>query len=271
MREIYLIPSYRCNLHCPHCTIHKRISDEISMENYVKVLDSLDTNPQTQYIIFGGEPLINPNIDILIKHLANKNAGCTSNLVHYDERIIDLLFDSGIGISTSWNPHRFTTQQYEAWLKNCDKVKRKFNYDLFILITLTEDLISWDIQEFIEFIKNWGSNIILKFEYLVDPTKEQPFYDECNRWLCSLYYTELRDKIDNFKKTTRFFPQDRCRGVYTLPPNGVLKEGCPNYIKRYDKVQCLTCPLIDFCTGGCATQKCCILSKELYELINKGN
>lgn len=52
-----------CNLNCKHCyqNAHKRLPDELSLEERLKVVDELDRNDVTALAFSGGEPLSNPD------------------------------------------------------------------------------------------------------------------------------------------------------------------------------------------------------------------
>jgi len=71
MRIVRIEPSYACNFHCRHCSIRelqkKRIGRTITIEDIKHIADQADELGFAQFVISGGEPLIYPNFDEIVK------------------------------------------------------------------------------------------------------------------------------------------------------------------------------------------------------------
>lgn len=123
--EVYLIPTYKCNLNCPHCQITNNSADNFDnfLNTYKNIFSDVKDQKNISYVLFGGEPLLN-GYDKLYKLIEfgksiNKPiCTTTSNLLLLDDKLLDLLLLNNIIIGTSWNPHRFTKEQEELWFKN---------------------------------------------------------------------------------------------------------------------------------------------------------
>lgn len=54
IKELYIIPTYSCNLDCPHCELHKKVE----RYNESVFISQLKTLFFDRGILFGGEPLL---------------------------------------------------------------------------------------------------------------------------------------------------------------------------------------------------------------------
>ena len=85
MKKLYVIPTYHCNLKCPHCELHLR--DDNFNESFYDVLSN---NNIDLGVLFGGEPTLYR--DRLIKCLkTNKIHSISTNLIKLDNELISLL------------------------------------------------------------------------------------------------------------------------------------------------------------------------------------
>ena len=66
-------------------------------------------------------------------------------------------------VNTSWNPKRFTSEQYQYWLKQL-KILNDNNISYSVMITLTKDLIQMNPLDFYNLVCSWEKcrNIDLK-------------------------------------------------------------------------------------------------------------
>lgn len=71
MRIVRIEPSYACNFHCQHCSIrelqNKHIGRTITIEDIKHIANQADELGFAQFVISGGEPLIYPNFDEIVK------------------------------------------------------------------------------------------------------------------------------------------------------------------------------------------------------------
>lgn len=279
---VYVIPSYNCNLHCPHCTIWKRKQEY----NPSKIYECIKDLHNTEVCLFGGEILLN-DLDFLNKItnrlIDNKcNVIISSNLVTVREeenKIIenDLPYDflKKVGVGTSYNPGRFNTLQFNNWISNLKKLRdKKIRYT--IMVTLTSSLSKIDVKVFDE-LMNLNSYIddpFVKFDNFIGPLTDKDVEDIDN-WLVNLYDScKNKDLYSTFVEMKATIMGNNkwgytCNNVYTILPSGNLKAGCPYYEKYQLKDKCMECKYLEFCVGGCCIQPTCTFPKKLFKKIKE--
>lgn len=252
MSYLYAMLTRHCNLSCPHCDVKNDSDDGWNKEAFLSELNSFDG-----YVnIFGGEPSL--YVDRL-KAAAPYARGVSTNLLNLTKdvkQIYDLL-----DIATSWNVQRFTDEQYHQWIRNVESLNRK----PALLITLTPDLTA-DTSYF-DFFKAEldGRFSDIRFEQLLDPSKNERYYEHVDDWLCKLYKFWQK----NMKTPCPTFESDwyfNCDGTYTLYPDGHMKYGCPEAVKVYVPEKCYSCHLAAHCRP-CPLQRHCTRPKRLMELV----
>lgn len=271
INEVYICFDFSCNLCCPHCTLHK-IKQE---HHFDKILDTLnylhDKNKKFTINFFGGEPtLLKDDVWKLYEDVVKVHPLIIStNLLKLSPYKIQYMKYSE-DINTSWNPKRFTNDQYKLWLNNIEILKQN-NIPYSVMVTLTDDLIDMDQKEFIELVKLWSPrNIDLKMmigDYNMD-------FSKVDEWLCKLYDIWNIDKTKNllFNEIKQICEGKRiwknyCKTYFTIMPNGYLKDGCPYFEYETDKTNCLMCEYYSICQGGCNIQEKCTFPKKLYQRI----
>ena len=258
INDLYIIPNYECNLNCPHCDVHNKKVDY----DEEKILNQISTLSFKNGIVFGGEPLLYK--DRLKKIIqTNKITSVSTNLLLLDKEIVDLLKEYNVSIATSWNPLRFNNTQEEKWFKKLSLLD-----DCTVLITLTEDLITMDMEYFKNILKKMDETNAIEgilFEQLLSDDATEEFYNKVDEWLVKIHNiwnfkmkNFITDKVLNWKCD--------CSKTYTLEPNGILKKGCPQNNGIIIQQQCLVCPLSNICQP-CVLQKKCTFPKKLYNLI----
>lgn len=261
MNTVYAIPSFSCNLSCSHCNLR---TVEIPLtDGFFAELESIkDSN----IIYFGGEPLLNKELFVKCIGL-NDISSVSTNLLLLDDEYSEIIKGHDIGVSTSWNPSRFTDGQYSKWVANL-KMLERHGISCCILITLTEDLISGDLNSLLERIGEWdriGCVESILFEHLVDYDMSKTLHQRCDDWLCRVH--------DNWRFNARNAIEDKvgnwncdCTKTFTLLPNGVMRQGCPQYTKTHVLDECLTCKYSDKCKP-CVLQHICSFPKKLHERV----
>lgn len=264
MKILYAKLTNDCNLSCPHCNI---CNDTDWNES---VFFAQIRNFDGQIIAFGGEPTLYR--DRFFKLLKQHNVTSVStNLMELDDDLIRAY--KKIYVSTSWNVKRFDLKQYDRWLKN---IKRLGDNDIpcTVLITLTPDLISMNQHKFMDIIKAWNSeycaiNTVL-FEHLVDDTTTQEFFDQCDDWLCAINTRWNADdiRIKNQIVEDVLHWEKKCSTIYTLEPNGNMRNHCPHPTKKRIREECLACEYANICQP-CILQQHCSFPKKLYNIVKK--
>lgn len=264
LKPIYIVPSWHCNLCCPHCFVSKQ-TEEYNSNKFLDALRSLkEKYPDAHFVLHGGEPTLYQDRYYSIMNTGIINSICT-NLIIKDEILTDINARDII-IATSWNPNRFTKSLETMWLDNISKLKNK----PLILITLDQDLLKYDISKFIKLLKIWenlGIREIL-FEPLVNNDLDDTFQNEADEWLCSMHHIwkENGIKMNNLIEEQILDWNFRCNAL-TLYPNGEVKRGCilgTECNKILDK--CLNCKFASVCQP-CVLHSRCSFYPKFYELI----
>lgn len=263
MKTLYVIPSFKCNLNCPHCEIHKK-QDDFNEELFFNKLEQTDCE---QVILFGGEPLFNKNR--FKKCLeTNKFTSISSNLLLMNDENLNLIKKYNLSIATSWNPQRFNDLEFSIWQGQL-KALAKNDMHCIILITLTEDLLSYDMDKLLQMFEYWD-NIKsvdgILFEHLVDYNMKKDLHQRADEWLCKLY-DKWTFKFENIIVNRLNNWNCDCHNVYTLFPNGKLLNICPQYEMTHIVNDCYTCSLVNKCRP-CKLQHLCSFPKQLYKKVN---
>jgi MoaA/NifB/PqqE/SkfB family radical SAM enzyme len=69
----HIIPMRRCNLSCTYCNEYDEVSKPVPIETMKARIDDLARLGTTIVTISGGEPLLHPELDDLIRHMRNRN------------------------------------------------------------------------------------------------------------------------------------------------------------------------------------------------------
>lgn len=262
MKTCYIIPTYHCNLKCPHCDLHLK-NDEFNDDFYTQLKNIIADN----IILFGGEPTLYR--DRLTKCLKlNKITSISTNLLQLDDELISLYKEYNLSIATSWNPKRFIEEQYELWLNHLQLLTEN-GLSCIILITLTDDLLNYDL--FYNHLKQWDTIKSVEgilFEPLLDYNMKNDLHQRADEWLCKLYDNwnySFENMIINRVKNWNC----DCRDTWTLQPNGKLVQGCPQNEQEYVLNDCLNCKLANICKP-CNLQHICSFPKQLYERVIHG-
>lgn len=266
-KVLYAIPTMRCNLKCDHCFI----ANAPETFNRDKFLDEIN-NFEGTILLFGGEVTFNKSRMFDIINDNKKNGKCkishlSTNLLILDTEILDF-YESLGSISTSWNPHRFSIDQYEIWKNNCKLLSNRGIY-YRVMITLTEDLFEMSAKEFLKMADTWITKelVELKFEHYVgDVTKD--YFDRADNWLCELYKEWNIDTDFEILTRTQCWHHN-CNEIYTLYPDGRLTNRCPHDQCSLMPSECFTCELADTCQP-CRLQPYCSYPKKLAKLIKDG-
>lgn len=263
-KTIYVVPSWHCNLHCPHCFVHLQ-EDLYDKEIFLSTLKKLKIQyPNASFILHGGEPTLHKDryYDIISTGIINS---ICSNLIIDREILIDIN-NRDISIATSWNPYRFNSEKYQEWINNIKLLNNK----PLILITLDQDLINYDINNFINFLQDMiyiGIQDIL-FEPLVDNTLDDIFQQKVDEWLCDLHviWKNNNIKLNNLIEYQILNWNFRCDSL-TLHPDGSIKKGCILGSECYKLLnKCLKCEFSGVCLP-CVLHSRCSFYPKFYNLI----
>jgi MoaA/NifB/PqqE/SkfB family radical SAM enzyme len=276
--SLYLIPSYKCNLHCVHCNIR----DIVSVENHEAFISSvgLHAGGCDNVILFGGEPLLlgKERIEEIFKAAGAKpnSFSISTNLLGYEKSGIGgFVASNKIRIGTSWNPTRFDTFEFETWFETIRKVTMQ-GVSVTILITLTDDLFSSNVSRLLDMCDELDPSVFrgVKFEPYVPSAESEKVshmrIQNADKWLVDITshwkYKFSNIIADEYRSSGNF---QFCSSVHTILPDGSVIQDCPmHYVKdsmlSCDK--CIKCKYRDVCRP-CRKQPCCSFFSGLYEYL----
>ncbi|MGA9995437.1 MAG: radical SAM protein [Pyrinomonadaceae bacterium] len=94
----HIIPMRRCNLACGYCNEYDKVSNPVPLEVMKRRLDKLAALGTAIVTISGGEPLMHPELDEIIRHIRSRGmiAGLISNGYYFTPERIERLNDAGL-------------------------------------------------------------------------------------------------------------------------------------------------------------------------------
>ncbi|MGH9901439.1 MAG: radical SAM protein, partial [Pyrinomonadaceae bacterium] len=94
----HVIPMRRCNLACGYCNEYDRTSDPVPLEEMTRRLDKLADLGTSIVTISGGEPMMHPQLDDIIRHIRRRGmiAGLISNGYYMTPQRIKRLNEAGL-------------------------------------------------------------------------------------------------------------------------------------------------------------------------------
>lgn len=262
---IYIVPSWHCTLHCPHCYVHT-YPDNYNEIKFINTLKKLKEDySEANFVLHGGEPTLYKDRYNKIMDTGIITSIC-SNLIT-NKAMIDDINTRNITTSTSWNPNRFIKDSlFSMWLDNIEKLNNK----PLILITLDQDLLEYDIKDFIKLIHSLEEVGIIEilFEVLVDNKLDDSFQNKVDEWLCNIYdvWRIERFKIKNVIEDQILDWDFRCNSL-TLLPEGDIRKGCILGDECHKILKkCLTCKLASVCRP-CVLHSRCSFFPKFYEKV----
>jgi len=260
MKTLYAILTTHCNLSCSHCDI-RNPNESYNEDKFLEQIRNFDGT----IILFGGEPTI--YMDRFTKVLdTGKINSITTNLLIMDDYILSR-YKHYSSIGTSWNASRFTSEQYQLWLENI-KILELNNIKCTVIITLTEDLMTGNVTEFLNMVRLWGSeykaiHAILLEHVVADNPPE--YYAMADEWLCNVYkYWDIPISNRIIGKLGNWL--HACDEIMTLDPDGNIRQGCPHPYRCYVPSECSTCDITHKCRP-CQLQEYCTYPHRLAKLV----
>ena len=95
---VHIIPMRRCNLACTYCNEYDDFSKPVPLEEMKKRLDLLADMGTSIITISGGEPLMHPELDEIIRHIRKRGmiAGMITNGFFLSKERIETLNEAGL-------------------------------------------------------------------------------------------------------------------------------------------------------------------------------
>ncbi|MDQ3753766.1 MAG: radical SAM protein [Acidobacteriota bacterium] len=94
----HIIPMRRCNLACAYCNEYDKTSDPVPLDEMKRRLDKLASFGTSVITISGGEPMMHPQLDDIIRHIRECGmiAGLISNGYYMTPQRVKRLNDVGL-------------------------------------------------------------------------------------------------------------------------------------------------------------------------------
>src|ERR1700674_3006676 len=94
----HIIPMRRCNLACGYCNEYDQVSKPVPLEVMQRRLDKLAELGTSIVTVSGGEPMMHPQLDEIIRHIRSRGmiAGLISNGYYFTPDRIKRLNDAGL-------------------------------------------------------------------------------------------------------------------------------------------------------------------------------
>lgn len=220
--------------------------------------------------LFGGEPTLYrdrlKDVCFSDPYISSKIKSITTNLMIMDDEMLSILESIGY-VGTSWSPSRFTDKEYDIWKSNIDLINGKIK--VRVLSTMTNELLSLSPDVLMGIISKWNTNTIkdIDFEYYVGPESTPEYFEKCDQWLCEIYKKwDSPVKIVNADRVASGRWCFNCNDVYSLYPDGTVKNGCPHNLEPRVPDECYSCDRSDKCRP-CMLQSYCSYPKKFAELI----
>lgn len=265
--QLYALVTEHCNLSCPHCDI-KKPGEVFNKTSFIKAIDEFDG----KVILFGGEPTLYLDRLYEIYDHDRKNGQkiktISTNLINLNDRLIEMYRELG-NMASSWNPNRFTKDQYNTWVKNCNTLAEN-GLETAVLVTLTNDLFDMGAEAFLKVAAEWNPRAIkyIRFEHCVDMTNTKEYYERSDEFLCDVYIKwDIPIENATINSVKRWYYD--CSNVYSLFPDGNIRPGCPHYDAPLVPTECYTCEKSAVCRP-CRFQIGCSYPKKFADLVNKG-
>ena len=253
---VYATPWYDCCLRCNHCEIVTRKAEYNSI-NFLATLLELEVDEDDIVVFFGGEPLV--HMKDMWEILKTGKITCIStNLLLYEDGLGEVLKNADLSVATSWNPTRFTKEQYDKWIENVWKV-RQAKVDTKVLITLTPDLFAMQMEDILSVFERIEGVGVEKFEF--EPyIGSKEYHKEADDFLCR-FHDAYKGKMENHTTRKLYDWNCNCSNVFTIYPSGEMKRGCPMYKGINIVEDCLQCGIAYMCRP-CPLLKECSYPKK---------
>lgn len=165
--DAQLIVTRRCNLSCGYCSEYDNFSDPVPLGDLKRRIDSLHRLGSANITLLGGEPLMHPDIEELVRYSARKsNVSMVTNGFLLRNGVIESLNDAGLNNLTvsvdtlHHDPSRFIQKSFRSLKTRLERLQRLARFDVHVTAVLC-DSSKDDFKELIEEIKSFGFRMSL--------------------------------------------------------------------------------------------------------------
>ena len=135
--HIYIEITNRCNLACSFCPKTKRKVEDMSYENFCKIIDQAVEYTSMIYLHVMGEPLLHPNIENMIRYANEKGlmVGITTNGVLLEKHVA-MFHDMNIkrinlSLHSYYDVNNQLHNQLVKTVKACDQILEQLETTIF--------------------------------------------------------------------------------------------------------------------------------------------
>src|SRR5262245_20316660 len=95
---VHVVPIRRCNIDCGYCNEYDKVSAPVSTDEMLARIDKLASLGTSVVAFSGGEPMLHPDLDVLIRHIRQHGmlAGLITNGYFLVPKRIQELNDAGL-------------------------------------------------------------------------------------------------------------------------------------------------------------------------------
>jgi|GEM_PF-4133968 len=200
---VYIVTNYKCNFNCTYCFEENIEKDTVIEESMIDMIYNIVHNKANKVNIFGGEPLLPENKDVL-SYIANTFTDTPLEVTtngYYLSEYIDFLYENKIFVIVTLdgmkNTHNKTRQGFDTILSGVEKCIHR-GIKLKVRSNIEAENIE-SVYELHRFFREKYENIDIEFEMC--PQFDTPDFFECT---LDVFNRELRSR--EYKDTLQYLP-----------------------------------------------------------------
>ncbi len=246
----------RCNLRCSHCSWEKKGKNDLLLNDWKKIVDSLNRKGVMVIAVEGGEPALHPDLSEIVNHIKGKGIYCiviTNGTRDISEVNPDVFWLSIDGMEKSHDGIRGDGTFHKAMKTIMDNQGRK----MISLTSLSRSNVN-DIEPLCEYLSPHLTGLMFNFTYPYTNIKEETLGRD-ERRSAAERLIKLKEKYPKVLNSISYLESvGREKTAYpwlltTVDCDGSHIHGC--MIRHIEQEDCSACDM------GCCSE----LSKA-YEL-----
>jgi MoaA/NifB/PqqE/SkfB family radical SAM enzyme len=161
----------RCNLRCRHCAWEKKTENELSFEDWKRIIDSLYSDGVSVIAVEGGEPTLHPEVSDIVSYIRRRGMYCifiTNGTLDISDIKPDVFWVSIDGMEKAHDIIRGVG----TFRKVVRTIMAHGDRKIIALSSLARSNIN-DIEPFCEFFSPLLSGIMFNFVYPYGNIKEE--------------------------------------------------------------------------------------------------
>lgn len=200
----------KCNLKCPYCFANEFVnksSTDMSIQDYLKAIDFIMTNPEERIGIIGGEPTVHPKfkemLEILIFDNRVREATLFTNGVNIEEYIKELVHPKFSLLINVNSPQDMGENMFNKLLNSLDTCINKYYMGDRITLGINMYKPDFEYDYILDILKKYGFKY-LRTSISVPNTTELKntdaitYFKEMKQYVLNFYYKLLENNIMPF-------------------------------------------------------------------------